>query len=108
MKYLRWIKSRIAHKLGNLRWTNVKKIFRENGLALVIIVVGWEIVEDIVFPVIFAILGEYVHPIFFAGIPAAWAVCLHWFMVPFLWGVWIKIKKSDQKLEHDCGGCDEK
>ncbi len=108
MKLYRWIKSRLSHKLEHLRWTNVKSILKEHGLALVIIIVGWEIVEDIVFPIIFALLGNYVHPAFFAGIPVAWIVCLHWFMVPVLWGAWIKIKKSKEAavIEHSCGGCD--
>jgi hypothetical protein len=107
MKMVKWIKDRVAHKLQNFSWANIKKIFRENGLALVVIIVGWEIVEDVVFPVIFALLGNYVHPVFFTGIPVAWIVCLHWLMVPLLWGWWIKIKKSDEKLDHDCGGCNE-
>jgi hypothetical protein len=107
MKFFRWVKERIGHKLEHFKLSNIKKIFRENGLALVVIIVGWEIVEDIVFPAIFAILGKYVHPVFFTGIPIAWIVCLHWFMVPVIWGIWIKIKKSEKKLDHDCGGCDE-
>ena len=109
MKVIRWIKQRFGHKLEHLRWANIKKMFRENGLALVVIIVGWEIVEDVVFPLIFALLGKYVHPVFFAGIPVAWIVCLHWIMVPVLWGAWIKIKKDKvvEKLEHNCGGCDE-
>ena len=95
--------------MEHFKWSNIKKIFRENGLALVVIIVGWEIVEDVVFPAIFALLGNYIHPVFFAGIPVAWVVCLHWFMVPVLWGIWIKIKrgKNTKKLDHDCGGCDE-
>lgn len=105
----RWIKQRLGHKLEHLKWDNIKKTFRENGLALVVIIVVWEIIEDIVFPAIFALLGKYVHPVFFAGIPVAWIVCLHWLMVPVLWGMWIKLKKGKEteKLEHDCGGCDE-
>jgi len=111
MKLFRWIKNRLGHKLEHFRWTNIKKTMSEHGLALVIIIVGWEIVEDIVFPAIFALLGKYVHPVFFAGIPAAWIICLHWFMVPVLWGFWIKIK-NDKNLknlnkDHECGGCDE-
>ena len=109
MKLTNWIKQRLGHKLEHLKWSNIKKMFRENGLALVIIIVGWEIIEDVLFPVIFALLGKYVHPAFFAGIPVAWIVCLHWLMVPILWGIWIKIKrdKNLEKLDHDCGGCDE-
>ena len=109
MKILKWIKQRLSHKLEHLKWSNIKKLFRENGLALVVIIVGWEIIEDVLFPVIFGLLGKYVHPAFFAGIPVAWIVCLHWLMVPVLWSIWIKIKKSngEGRLEHDCGGCDE-
>ena len=109
MKLYRWVKDRLGHKLEHLKWSNIKKIFQENGLALVVIIVGWEIIEDVLFPAIFALLGKYVHPVFFAGIPVAWIVCLHWLMVPVLWGVWIKIKKSEstEKIEHNCGGCDE-
>ena len=109
MKMIKWIKRRLGHKLEHLKWANIKKMFRENGLALVVIIVGWEIIEDVLFPAIFALLGKYVHPAFFAGIPVAWIVCLHWLMVPLLWGVWIKIKKGEnsENVDHDCGGCDE-
>ena len=104
---IKWIKERLSHKLEHFSWSNIKKTMKEHGLALVAIIVIWEIIEDILFPVIFALLGNYVHPIFFAGIPAAWIICLHWFMVPVLWSAWIKFKGTDEKLEHDCGGHDE-
>lgn len=107
MKLFNWIKQRLSHKLEHLKWSNVKKTFRENGLALVVIIVGWEIVEDVVFPAIFALLGKYVHPAFFAGIPAALIICLHWFMVPLLWGMWIKFSRIDKEIKHDCDGHNE-
>jgi len=107
VKLFKWIQHRLGHKLQHFSWLNIKKTFRENGLALVVIVVGWEIIEDVLFPAVFALLGNYVHPVFFTGIPVAWIVCLHWFMVPVLWGLWIKMKGTDEKLEHDCGGHDE-
>lgn len=103
---IRWLRKRLSHKLSHFDIESMKKTIRENGLALLVIIIGWEIVEDIVFPAIFAVLGKYVHPAFYAGIPAAWIICLHWFMVPVLWGIWIKIKGTDEKIEHDCGGCD--
>ena len=105
MRMFRWIKDRLGHKLSHLKIESIKRTLRENGLALVVIIVGWEIIEDVLFPAIFALLGKYVHPAFFAGIPVAWVVCLHWFMVPVLWAIWIKIKGTDEKIEHDCGGC---
>ncbi len=49
----------------------LKGFLKKNGLAFVIIFVGWEIVEDVVFPIIFGALGNYVHPAFYAGIPAS-------------------------------------
>ena len=92
MRLYRWAKDRISHKLSHIKLENIKRTLRENGLALVVIIVGWEIVEDILFPAIFALLGKYVH----LSLPvsrSAWLVCLHWLMVPVLWGImWIKIK----------------
>jgi hypothetical protein len=109
MRFLRWLKNRIGHKLEHFRWSSIKKTLRENGVALVVIIVGWEIIEDVVFPAIFAVLGKYVHPAFFVGIPASLIICLHWFMVPVLWGAWIKIKNKEDPppVEHQCGGCDD-
>jgi hypothetical protein len=107
VKLLNWFKDKFKHKLEHLKWSNVKKTFREHGLALVVIVVGWEIIEDIIFPAIFALLGNYVHPVFFTGIPVAWIICLHWLMVPLLWGMWVRYKGIENNVEHECGGCDE-
>ena len=107
MKPYRWVKQRIGHKLSHFKLDSIKQTFRENGLALVVIIIGWEIVEDVIIPAICAVMGKYIHPAFYAGIPAAWIICLHWLMVPVLWGVWIKIKGTDEKIDHDCGGCDE-
>ena len=108
MKLFRWIKDRFLHKIEHLRWANIKRMFREHGLALVVIIVGWEIVEDVVFPVVFALLGKYVHPAFFAGIPASIILCFHWIAIPVLWGIWIKFKGIDKKtIDHECGGCDD-
>ena len=64
----------------------------EHGLALVIIIVAWEIIEDILFPLLFIWLGTNVHPAFLAGAPASLLLCVHWLAVPAIWGLWIKIK----------------
>ena len=61
MKLFRWIKHRMLHKLEHVSWTSIKKTFRDHGLALVIIIVGWEIIEDILFPILFIWLGSNVH-----------------------------------------------
>ena len=104
MRFFRWLKERLGHKLEHLRWKNIKSILREHGLALVIIIVGWEIVEDVVFPLFFALLGNYIHPAFYAGIPAAWVLCFHWIMVPVLWGWWIKYsgKQAEKEIDACC------
>ena len=112
MGFFNWLRKTWNNKLSHFKWDKLKAIFKEHGLALIVIIVGWEIVEDVVFPLIFAFLGNYVHPSFYAGIPAAWIVCLHWFMVPLLWGAWMKIKgveKDPEKIEaalKDSACCD--
>jgi len=97
-----WARDRISHKIDHFRPRNIVKIFKDNGLALVVIIIGWEIVEDVLFPLLFMGLGKYVHPGFYAGIPVAWMLCLHWIAVPILWGWWMKI--SD-KHDGDHSGC---
>ncbi len=86
-----WIKERIAHKLTHLRPQVLLDTLKEHGVALVIIIVGWEIIEDILFPVLFALMGKHINPIFYTGIPVAWLLCLHWLAVPILWSAWVKI-----------------
>ncbi|MAI58240.1 MAG: hypothetical protein CML56_04570 [Rhodobacteraceae bacterium] len=103
MNPFKWLKDRLSHKLDHFRWSNIKSTMKEHGLALVVIVVAWEIIEDVLFPVLFVFLGNYVHPAFYAGVPAAWLLCLHWLAVPLIWGWWMRFKGEDKKLEHDCG-----
>ncbi len=104
---MKWMKNRLLHKLEHLRWTSVKKTFKEHGLALVIIIVGWEIAEDVLFPVLFVLLGNHVHPAFYAGAPASLLLCFHWLAVPLMWGWWIRFRGIDKKIDHECGGCNE-
>lgn len=98
----KWIKHRTIHKLEHFSTAKIKKFLKENGLAFVIIFVGWEIVEDVVFPIIFGVLGNYVHPAFYAGIPASLILCFHWLAVPILWGAWLKINKKNSDIKIDC------
>lgn len=91
-KGLQWLKHRIRHKLEHVSWSALKDTLKENGLALVVIIVLWEVIEDILFPALFIFLGNTVHPAFYAGAPAAWILCLHWLAVPLMWGAWIKLK----------------
>ena len=104
MKIFKWIKDRLGHKLEHFRWSSIKETFREHGLALVVIIVLWEIIEDVLFPVLFIFLGNHVHPAFYAAAPASWLLCLHWLAVPIAWGAWMKISKKENIEKIDC--CD--
>ena len=94
---IKWLKTRISHKLSNFSKEKLKTFLKKNGLAFVVIVVGWEIVEDVIFPIIFGALGNYVHPAFYAGIPASLILCFHWLAIPILWGMWVKISNNSTK-----------
>ena len=84
----------------------IKSFLRENGLAFVVIVVGWEIVEDVIFPIIFGFLGNYIHPAFYVGIPASLILCFHWLAIPILWGLWLRVKRDKRSIKNvNC--CDE-
>ncbi len=95
-----WSKRRIAHKLEHLKPSNLLDILSRHGLALVVIIIAWEIIEDVLFPLWFIWMGNNVHPVFFTGAPAAWLICLHWLMVPLTFSFWLKIRKT-------IGGTDE-
>jgi len=86
------MKERLLHKLEHLRWENLKNVMAKNGMALVVIIIAWEIIEDILFPILFIWLGNNVNPMFLAGVPISWLICLHWLAVPVLWWCWVKIK----------------
>ncbi len=90
MKILKWIKHRLSHKIEHFKWSSIKAVFKEHGLALVVIIIGWEIIEDVLFPLLFIFLGNHVHPAFYAGAPASWLICIHWLVVPFTWSLWVK------------------
>jgi hypothetical protein len=92
MRLLRWIKHRLTHKLEHFKLANLKKILKEHGIALIVIVILWEIIEDILFPLLFIFLGSHVHPVFYAGAPASWLLCVHWLVVPLTWKWWVKLK----------------
>ena len=102
-----WIASRIKHKLHHLHPSKLLDILKENGVALVVIIVGWEIVEDVVFPLLFIWLGRNVDPWWLTGAPISWILCLHPIAVPVLWTAYIKLSgKKDDSIKtppHACG-----
>ena len=93
-KIWNWLKRRFKHKLEHFKLSHLLDTLKEHGVALVTIIVVWEIIEDVLFPALFLWLGANVHPAFFAGAPAAWILCLHWLAVPIMWGIWIKISNK--------------
>jgi hypothetical protein len=89
-----WVFKRLKHKVQHFSFASLKDTFKEHGAALVVIIVFWEIIEDILFPIMFAILGKYVHPGFYAGMPISWLLCMHWLVVPVTWAWWVKLRDS--------------
>lgn len=86
------IMDRVKHKFDHFRPSILMDTLVEHGIALVIIIIVWEIIEDILFPVLFLWLGNNVNPAFIVGAPVSWLLCLHPIVVPITWGLWIKIK----------------
>lgn len=105
LKAVRWVKHRLKHKLEHFSLDSLKRTLKEHGLALLVIIVVWEIIEDVLFPILFIALGNYVHPAFYAGAPAAWILCLHWLAVPIMWGAWIRISGKGKHDHIEGGGC---
>jgi len=97
MRLLRWLKHRIKHKLEHIKPSRLMDTIMEHGIALVVIIVMWEIIEDILFPILFIWLGKNVNPWFLAGAPVSWLLCLHPIAVPLLWAAWIKFSLRRDK-----------
>ena len=98
-----WLKHRIKHKLGHFKLNYLLDILGKHGIALAVIIVGWEIVEDVLFPILFVWLGNNFHPAFYAGAPASIILCLHWLAIPIIWGFWMKITGQKNHSDHeDC------
>jgi len=91
---LRWIYHRIKHKLSHLHPSKLVDTLKEHGLALVVIIIAWELIEDVLFPLLFIWLGHNVNPWFITGAPISWLLCLHPIAVPIIWGIWIKVRKD--------------
>ena len=88
------MKHRLQHKLEHISLQELKDVIIKGGIPLLIIVIGWEIIEDIIFPIVFWWLGNKIHTAFYSVIPVSWLLCLHWLIVPILWGLWMKISKK--------------
>ena len=75
------------------RLSHIKELFKEHGLAFAIIFIIWEVVEIIMFPLLFWWLGNNVNPWFLTGAPVSWLLCVHPIVVPITWAIWIKISR---------------
>ena len=91
------------HKISFWKKDSLKKKMVKYGFPFLIILIAWEIVEDIIIPAIAYLLGLYVDPTFYAAIPITWVVCLHPFVVPVLWYYWCFVfnKDGDQIETHE-------
>ena len=96
-----WLKKSWGHKKESLSPQKLLEVAKSHGLPLVIIIVAWEIIEDVLFPALFFLLGMHVNPLFLGLIPVSWLLCLHWIAVPALWWVWLKIARSKKKQHED-------
>lgn len=95
-KAYNWVAHKIKHKIEHWSWEHIKNTFKKHGLALVIIFITWEILEDILFPLLFIWLGNNISPWFYGGAPISWLLCLHPIMVPLIWGLWIKLSGQNK------------
>jgi membrane protein CcdC involved in cytochrome C biogenesis len=103
---INWLKHRLKHKFEHWKIENIKNLFLQHGKAFVIIVVAWEIFEDVICPVIFAWLGNNIDPLFLTGIPISLIMCLHPIAVPVIWAIYIKLSgnkhDTNTKIDHEC------
>ena len=102
MMMIKQIKEKIAHKLSFWKKENFKKIIVEYGMPFLVILVGLEIFEDILFPAVCYWLGQW-FPAFYALIPVSWILCLHPVAVPILWWIYIKFWGDKNKKQYECG-----
>ena len=97
-----WLCHHVRHKLSHFHPSRLLDILKEHGLALVIIIVVWEIIEDVLFPALFIWLGHNVNPWFITGAPISWLLCLHPIAVPVMWSIWVKIsrRENEKSINH--------
>ena len=98
----KWVVGRLRHKLHHFHPSKLMDILTEHGIALLVIIILWEIIEDIMFPLLFIWLGHNVNPWVITGAPISWLLCLHPIAVPVMWAIWIRISgRKDAKSIQD-------
>ena len=107
MRILKKLWHRVTHKLHHFKLSHLKALLKKHGLAFLVIFIIWEIIEDVMFPLLFIWLGNNVNPGFHSGVLASLLLCVHPIAVPIMWGIWIKIsrRKNESKDIEDqvCG-----
>jgi len=94
-------KEKVKYKFSFWKRDNFKKIIVDYGMPLLVILIGWEIIEDILFPALFYYLGQY-FPAFYALIPVSWLLCLHPIAVPILWWIYMKWAGNKSRTIYKC------
>jgi len=92
IKFFKSALHNIKHKLEFWTPKHAKALVMKYGVPFFVILVVWEIIEDILFPCVAYLLGQHVNPVFYSFIPVAWIVCLHPIAVPILWSGWVYFK----------------
>jgi hypothetical protein len=88
------LKHAINHRLSFWTWNAIKAKFKTYGVPFLIIFILWEIFEDVIFPAICWMLGTYYDPVFYAGIPVLWIVCVHPIAVPLIFSIYCWFTRS--------------
>ncbi len=86
---LRHLRETFRHSRDLFRLNRYKPLLTKYGLAFVIIMIVWEIVEDAVLPGAFAWMGANLHPAFYALVPLPWIFCFNIVLIPVLWNLYL-------------------
>ena len=100
MKILKRLWHRLTHKLHHFKLSHLKTLLKKHGMAFLVIFIIWEIIEDIMFPLLFIWLGNNINPWFLTGAPVSWLLCVHPIAVPIMWAIWVKISGRTNESEN--------
>jgi len=100
MRILKGLWRRLTHKLHHFKLSHLKALLKKHGKAFLVIFIIWEVVEDIMFPLLFIWLGNNVNPWFLTGAPVSWLLCVHPIAVPIMWAIWVKISGRTNESEN--------
>jgi|18_taG_2_1085343.scaffolds.fasta_scaffold198515_2 hypothetical protein len=87
MNFLKTVLKNLKHTFLFWKPSNLKKMFLQHGIAFLSAIIIWEIIEDIIFPMLMMFLGDTLNPMFYTIAPVTWFLCLHPIGVPVIWGL---------------------